>query len=177
MEEQQTGEYQANDADAIIGEIFSGGITVAEAIERLRTRLLDLSSRNRLLNYRHPKGRSVQIADNPSINLVFDWLMDPRPSRSNTSQNPIRSPMRASGRRRDSTPPASASPRHSSSPQTRRAPTGIGCTASRPSCIRPTLSGNCARSQARPRRPLRKLRLQHVVPRVRVPGVLRQRGL
>ncbi|MHB9117304.1 MAG: DUF4011 domain-containing protein [Burkholderiales bacterium] len=76
MEEQQTGEYQANDADAIIGEIFSGGITVAEAIERLRTRLLDLSSRNRLLNYRHPKGRSVQIADEPNLNLVFDRLMD-----------------------------------------------------------------------------------------------------
>lgn len=76
MDEQQTGEYQANDAHAIIGEIFSGGITVAEAIERLRIRLLDLSSRNRLLNYRHPKGRSVQIADNPSLNLVFDRLMD-----------------------------------------------------------------------------------------------------
>lgn len=76
MEEHQTSEYQANDADAIIGEIFSGGITVAEAIERLRTRLLDLSSRNRLLNYRHPKGRSIQIADNPNLNLVFDRLMD-----------------------------------------------------------------------------------------------------
>ena len=76
MEEQKTGVYQANDADAIIGEIFSGGITVAEAIERLRTRLLDLSSRNRLINYRHPKGRSVQIADAPNINLVFDRLMD-----------------------------------------------------------------------------------------------------
>ncbi len=76
MEEQHTGEYQANDADAIVGEIFSGGITVAEAIERLRTRLLDLSSRNRLLNYRHPKGRSVQICDQPNVNLVFDRLMD-----------------------------------------------------------------------------------------------------
>ena len=76
MEEQHSGEYQANDADAIIGEIFSGGITVAEAIERLRTRLLDLSSKNGLLNYRHPKGRSVQIVDNPNLNLVFDRLMD-----------------------------------------------------------------------------------------------------
>lgn len=70
----QQNEYQANDADAIVGEIFSGGITVAEAIERLRTRLLDLSARNRLLNYRHPKGRCIQIADEPSINLVFDRL-------------------------------------------------------------------------------------------------------
>ena len=73
---EQTGEYQANGADAIVGEIFSGGIAVAEAIERLRTRLLDLSSRNRLLNYRHPKGRSVQIADEPNVNLVFDRLLD-----------------------------------------------------------------------------------------------------
>ena len=79
MEERQIGEYQANDADAIIGELFTGGITVAEAIESLRTRLLDLSSRNRLLNYRHPKSRSIQIADNPSLNLVFDRLIDSRP--------------------------------------------------------------------------------------------------
>lgn len=70
----QKGEYQANDADAIVSEVFSGGITVAEAIERLRTRLLDLSARNRLLNFRHPKGRCVQIADEPSVNLVFHRL-------------------------------------------------------------------------------------------------------
>lgn len=73
-DEKQSGEYQANDVDALVGEIFSGGITVGEAIERLRTRLLDLSARNRLLNYRHPKGRCVQIADEPSMNLVFDRL-------------------------------------------------------------------------------------------------------
>lgn len=73
-QEQEAGEYQANDADALVGEIFSGGLTVCDAIERLRTRLLDLSARNRLLNYRHPKGRCVQIADEPSINLVFDRL-------------------------------------------------------------------------------------------------------
>lgn len=67
-------EYQANNADGIVNDIFSGGITVAEAIERLRTRLLDLSARNRLLNYLHPKGRCIQIADEPNINLVFDRL-------------------------------------------------------------------------------------------------------
>lgn len=71
---QKNGEYQVNDADALVGELFSGGITVGEAIERLRTRLLDLSARNRLLNYRHPKGRCVQIADEPNVNLVFDRL-------------------------------------------------------------------------------------------------------
>lgn len=74
MSDIEDTEYQANDAGGIVSEIFSGGITTAEAIERLRTRLLDLSSRNRLLNFRHPKGRSVQIADEPSLNLVFDRL-------------------------------------------------------------------------------------------------------
>jgi hypothetical protein len=70
----EQNEYQANNADALVGEIFSGGITVGESIERLRTRLLDLSARNRLLNYRHPKGRCIQIADEPNVNLVFDRL-------------------------------------------------------------------------------------------------------
>ncbi|MCY1260039.1 hypothetical protein D9M68_100220 [compost metagenome] len=59
---------------AFVKELFSGEITVTEAIERLRTRLLDLSARNRLLNYRHPKGRCVQIANSPNFNLVFDRL-------------------------------------------------------------------------------------------------------
>ncbi len=71
---QNQGEYQPNEAGVLVGELFSGGITVGEAIERLRTRLLDLSARNRLLNFRHPKGRCVQIADEPNFNLVFDRL-------------------------------------------------------------------------------------------------------
>lgn len=72
--EQKIGEYQANAPDDLVDELFSGGISVEEAIERLRNRLLDLSARNRLLNYRYPKGRCIQIADKPSINLVFDRL-------------------------------------------------------------------------------------------------------
>ncbi len=75
-QEQITSEYLANGADSVVGEIFSGGVTVAEAIERLRGRLLDLSSRNRLLNYRHTRGRCVQMCDQPNVNLVFGRLMD-----------------------------------------------------------------------------------------------------
>ena len=74
MSSNTQNEYRANDADSLVGELFSGKIDVAEAIERLRTRLLDLSSRNPLLNYRHPKRRCVQIVDNPNINLVFARL-------------------------------------------------------------------------------------------------------
>jgi transcription elongation GreA/GreB family factor len=72
--EQNYVEYRDNDADTLIGELFSGRVTVGEAIEQLRTRLLDLSARNRLLNYRHPKGRCIQIADEPNTDLVFNRL-------------------------------------------------------------------------------------------------------
>jgi len=67
-------EYQANEAESLVGELFSGGMTVADAIERLRSRLLDLSARNQLLNYRHPKGRCIQIVDSSSLSLVFNRL-------------------------------------------------------------------------------------------------------
>ena len=64
--------FEANDPNKIISELFSSGMTKAEAIEKLRTRLLDLTSRNRLLNYKHPRGRCVQIIDNANINLVYE---------------------------------------------------------------------------------------------------------
>lgn len=70
----QENRYQANDANTIVGEIFSGGMTVGQAIEKLRTRLLDLSGRNGLLNFRHPKGRCLQFIDSPSLNLVYERL-------------------------------------------------------------------------------------------------------
>ena len=35
----------------------------AETLERIRRRLLDLSRRNQLLNYKHPKARSIRVVD------------------------------------------------------------------------------------------------------------------
>lgn len=66
--------YQENDAGSLVSEMFSGGISVEEALDRLRSRLLDMSSRNSLLNYRHPRASCLQIADEPNLNLVFDRL-------------------------------------------------------------------------------------------------------
>ncbi|UXI66156.1 DUF4011 domain-containing protein [Tahibacter amnicola] len=63
-----------DDPGAEVVDIFSGKVSVADAIERLRTRLLDLSARNSLLNYRHPKGRSVQLVDEPDVDLIFQRL-------------------------------------------------------------------------------------------------------
>ena len=57
-------------------EIFKGRLTIAQAIEKLRARLLDLSTRNRFLNFKHPKGKCIQFAGDLEINLVFERLMD-----------------------------------------------------------------------------------------------------
>jgi len=57
-------------------EIFKGKLTIAQAIEKLRARLLDLSTRNRFLNFKHPKGKCIQFAGDLEINLVFERLMD-----------------------------------------------------------------------------------------------------
>jgi len=68
--------YQEDDTSKLAGELFSGKLGVEEALAKLRTRLLDLTMRNRLLNYRHPKGRSFQFTDNPDLNLLFERLQE-----------------------------------------------------------------------------------------------------
>ena len=58
-------------------EVFHGHLAAAEAIERLRLRLLDLSPRNRLLNYKHRhRSRCLQFVDKPDLDLLFDTLLD-----------------------------------------------------------------------------------------------------
>ena len=48
MDDEAPG-YSATDASGLVGEVFGGNLPIAEAIEKLRTRLLDLTSSNRLL--------------------------------------------------------------------------------------------------------------------------------
>ena len=73
MSEEQ---YKSDDATKLASDVFAGKLTVAEALKRLRTRLLDLSMRNRLLNYRHPKGRSVQFVGRPDLDLMYERLKE-----------------------------------------------------------------------------------------------------
>jgi hypothetical protein len=68
--------YQVTDASGLVGEIFGGGLSVPDAIEKLRARLLDLTTRNRLLSYRFPKGRCIPIIGTPNYNQVFEKLTD-----------------------------------------------------------------------------------------------------
>ena len=69
-------EYGENDARPLIGQLFSGALSTEDAIERLRTRLLDLTARNPLLNYKHPKNKCIQFIDGPFIDLVFNRLYE-----------------------------------------------------------------------------------------------------
>lgn len=57
-------------------EPFSGELSITEAIATLRKRLLDLSSSNRLINYRFPKARCVQFADRPNLDVLYQRLVD-----------------------------------------------------------------------------------------------------
>jgi very-short-patch-repair endonuclease len=66
--------YIADDAGALASEFFSGKLSVAESLKRLRTRLLDLTMRNKLLNYRHPKALSLQFTNDPDLNLLYERL-------------------------------------------------------------------------------------------------------
>lgn len=60
-----TGDSQQDQA------LFSGRFSTASGLERMRMRLRDLSSNNRLLNYRFPKGRALRVVDTPP-NPLFE---------------------------------------------------------------------------------------------------------
>ena len=66
--------YEESSSAELAQEVFSGKLNVRDALERLRTRLLDLTMRNKLLNYRPPKGRAYQFVGEPDLNLVYDRL-------------------------------------------------------------------------------------------------------
>lgn len=91
--------YQAEDATKVARELFGGKLGVKQALEKLRTRLLDLTLRNKLLNYKHPKGRSFQFTANPDLDLVFErleegravpiaYVPDPPPRRYDSGKKP-----------------------------------------------------------------------------------------
>jgi len=69
-----------SDAESIessetISSLFSGAVPIAVALEELRLRLLDLTGRNRLINFKHTPGKSLQFVDS-SLGSVFKRLMD-----------------------------------------------------------------------------------------------------
>src|SRR5438552_9768372 len=58
----------------VTDELFAGRLPIKEALAKLRLRLLDLTSRNRLLNFKHSPGKSLQLVDS-STDKVFAKLL------------------------------------------------------------------------------------------------------
>lgn len=56
-------------------DVFTGRLSILEALEKLRLRLLELTHRNRLLNFRHSPGKCIQFVD-AQPNIVFHRLME-----------------------------------------------------------------------------------------------------
>lgn len=50
-------------ADPEADDLFNGRVPIIEALEKLRLRLLDLTRRNRLLNFKHSPGKCIQFVE------------------------------------------------------------------------------------------------------------------
>jgi hypothetical protein len=75
-----------------VDELFSGRLPIQEALAKLRVRLLDLTTRNRLLNFKHAPGKTLQFV-NSAPDAVFTKLMTN--SGAKVAVNPVPEPKRA----------------------------------------------------------------------------------
>jgi len=69
-------------------DLFNGQVPIEQALQRLRTKLLDISSKNRLISYRYPKGKSIQFVNSPNLNLIFNRLTESKPIGISFVQDP-----------------------------------------------------------------------------------------
>jgi len=73
MENRVSKDYIEEKAPAISADFLTGSTEVG--LDRIRTRLLDLTNRNKLLNFRHSTASSLRVVDVP-IDSVFQKLRD-----------------------------------------------------------------------------------------------------
>ena len=72
MSNQPTDQPDANpEAD----DLFTGRVPILKALEKLRLRLLDLTRRNRLLNFKHSPGKCIQFVE-AQPDPVFNRLLE-----------------------------------------------------------------------------------------------------
>src|SRR5215471_5940433 len=62
-----------NPAPSVSADFLTGSTEIG--LERIRTRLLDLTNRNKLLNFRHSNASSLRVVD-VSLDSVFARLCD-----------------------------------------------------------------------------------------------------
>ena len=63
------------DADPEADDLFTGRVPILKALEQLRLRLLDLTRRNRLLNFKHSPGKCIQFVE-AQPDPVFNRLLE-----------------------------------------------------------------------------------------------------
>ena len=71
-----------------LSEIFPAG-SAEIGLEKIRTRLLDLTARNKLLNFRHPKSSCLRFVDT-SLDQVFQHLIDGNTLQLEAVPDPVR---------------------------------------------------------------------------------------
>jgi hypothetical protein len=69
------GESKPNDHQSPTTNPFAGNVPIKAALHELRLRLLDLTGRNRLVNFKHTAGKSLQFV-HTSIENTFRRLVD-----------------------------------------------------------------------------------------------------
>lgn len=70
---------QSEEAPETNSELYSGKLPIGEALSQLRLRLLDLTARNRLLNFKPSATKSLQVVD-VTPNAVYDRLLNGKTS-------------------------------------------------------------------------------------------------
>ena len=73
MNENDKEKPEATPAVPLSAEFLVGG--TAAGLEKIRSRLLDLTNRNRLLNFRHTSASSIRIVD-ADPDTIFTRLMN-----------------------------------------------------------------------------------------------------
>src|SRR6266446_100451 len=73
MQNGASDEIPEQQAPSISADFLTGSTEIG--LDRIRTRLLDLTNRNKLLNFRHSPASSLRVVDVP-IDTVFRQLRD-----------------------------------------------------------------------------------------------------
>ena len=66
-------EFANSDQEDALNNLFNGSIPIRAALHQLRMRLLDMTGRNRLVNFKHSSGKSLQFVQT-SINATFQHI-------------------------------------------------------------------------------------------------------
>lgn len=89
-----TLDVSLDEAPQSADEVFAGSLPIREALERLRLRLLDLTGRNRLLNFKPTAGKALQFVEG-TPELVFGRLAGSSGAAARLLLSPIPEPERS----------------------------------------------------------------------------------